>query len=170
MSFETVSPRSIHDRLAAGESIALIDVRSPAEFRAVHATGARNVPLDRLDPATLNAGPVAFVCQSGARSQQAATKAVAAGVATIYSIDGGTAAWEKAGLSVDRSASAGPISMERQVRIAAGALVFFGVLLAWTVHPAFATLPLFVGGGLVFSGVTNTCGMARALALMPWNR
>ena len=28
----------------------------------------------------------------------------------------------------------------------------------------------FIGAGLVFSGVTDTCGMGLVLARMPWNR
>jgi len=36
--------------------------------------------------------------------------------------------------------------------------------------PWWLTLPGFVGCGLVFAGVTDTCGMAMMLAKMPWNR
>jgi hypothetical protein len=62
------------------------------------------------------------------------------------------------------------ISMERQVRIAAGGLVLLGVLLAWKVHPAFIGLCSLVGAGLMFAGITDTCGMAMVLGKMPWNR
>jgi hypothetical protein len=56
------------------------------------------------------------------------------------------------------------------VRIAAGALVVLGVALGWRVHPAFLGLSALVGAGLVFAGVTDTCGMGLMLARMPWNR
>ena len=62
------------------------------------------------------------------------------------------------------------ISLERQVRIAAGLLVLVAVTLGWLVHPAFLGLAAFVGAGLVFAGVTDTCGMGLLLARMPWNR
>ena len=62
------------------------------------------------------------------------------------------------------------IWLERQVRIAAGSLVVLGALLGWLVHPAFVGLSAFVGAGLVFAGVTDTCGMGMVLARMPWNR
>jgi len=62
------------------------------------------------------------------------------------------------------------IALERQVRIADGSLVLLGTALGAFVHPAFRTLPAFVGAGLVFAGVTDTCGMAMLLARMPWNR
>ena len=74
----------------------------------------------------------------------------------------------EAGLPVVRGKKA--ISLERQVRIAAGSLVLLGVLLGWLVHPAFIGLSAFVGAGLVFAGVTDTCGMGMMLARMPWNQ
>ena len=62
------------------------------------------------------------------------------------------------------------ISLERQVRIAAGSLVLLGVALGLLVHPAFIGLAAFVGAGLVFAGVTDWCGMGLLLARMPWNQ
>jgi hypothetical protein len=62
------------------------------------------------------------------------------------------------------------VSLERQVRIAAGTIVLVGVILAAFVNPAFVWLSGFVGAGLVFSGVTNFCGMGLVLARAPWNR
>jgi predicted small integral membrane protein len=61
------------------------------------------------------------------------------------------------------------MSLERQVRIAAGTLVFIGSLLGYFIHPAWIGLSGFVGAGLVFAGITDTCGMAMVLARMPWN-
>ncbi len=61
------------------------------------------------------------------------------------------------------------ISLERQVRIVAGSLVLLGVGLSF-VHPAFLALSAFVGAGLAFAGVTDTCGMGLLLARMPWNQ
>ena len=62
------------------------------------------------------------------------------------------------------------ISMERQVRIAAGALVLFGCILAFAMNSAFLLLPAFVGCGLIYAGISNTCAMASLLAKMPWNK
>lgn len=84
-------------------------------------------------------------------------------------VEGGTLAWEAAGFPVERGESR-VISLERQVRIGAGALVVSGVLLARFVHPAFLWLSGFVGAGLVFAGVTDTCGMGMLLAKAPWNQ
>jgi rhodanese-related sulfurtransferase len=156
----------------------LLDVRTPTEFREVHAEGARLLPLDRLDPhavmqsrgQSLNGHgeePLYVICQSGNRARQAAEKFLAAGYANVVNVEGGTNAWAAAGLPVVRGAKT--ISLERQVRIAAGFLVLAGSVLAYFVHPYFLALPAFVGAGLLFAGITDTCGMGLLLAKMPWN-
>jgi hypothetical protein len=53
--------------------------------------------------------------------------------------------------------------------LVAGTLVFLGSLLS-LLQPYFLAVPLFVGAGLMFAGITDTCGMAMLLARMPWNR
>lgn len=151
----------------------IIDVRSPAEFRSVHITAAQNMPLDQLDPkeiAALRSGdqPLYVVCKAGGRSIKACQALVAAGHQQVVNVEGGTDAWVAAGLAVDRGQ--GGMSLERQVRIAAGALVLIGVILSQTIHGGFVWLAGFVGAGLVFAGITDTCGMGLLLARMPWNR
>jgi hypothetical protein len=89
-------------------------------------------------------------------------------LATVQNVEGGTEACVALGLPVVRGRQA--ISLERQVRITAGSLVLIGAILAWLVHPAFIALSGLIGAGLVFSGVTDTCGMGLLLARMPWNQ
>lgn len=169
MSVPTISPRRLAELRAAGTAVELIDVRTPVEFREVHAEGARNVPLDRLDPSALDAAaPVYVICKSGGRGRQACEKLRAAGLAAVVNVEGGTQAWADAGLPVVRGKRA--VSLERQVRIAAGGLVLLGAVLAWLVDPAFVGLAALVGAGLAFAGVTDTCAMGLLLARMPWNR
>jgi rhodanese-related sulfurtransferase len=172
MSVPTISPRRLAELHASG-TIDLLDVRTPAEFRELHAAGARNVPLDRLDPAAVmrareGGEPLYVICRSGSRGRQACAKFLAAGFPNVVNVEGGTLAWAECGLPVVRGRKA--ISLERQVRITAGLLVLLGALLGWLVHPALAALSAFVGAGLVFAGVTDTCGMGLLLARMPWNR
>ena len=83
-------------------------------------------------------------------------------------VEGGTKAWEAAGLPVVRGQ--GVISIERQVRIGAGTLVLLGVLLGSWVDPFWFFLSGFVGAGLIFAGITDWCGMGLLLAKMPWNQ
>lgn len=174
MGVATITPHDLDALGRDGPPVELIDVRTPVEFRAAHAVGARNVPLSDLDPAALaagrpaTAGPLYVICQSGSRGRQACEKLQAAGLAGVVNVEGGTRAWVESGLPVNRGKSA--ISLERQVRIAAGLLVLAGVALGLFVHPYLIGLSAFVGAGLVFAGVTDTCGMGLLLARMPWNR
>ena len=112
--------------------------------------------------------PLYVICRSGSRGQQACEKFLKAGFSNVVNIEGGTMACVEAGLPVVRGKKA--ISLERQVRIAAGSLVLLGAVLGWFVHPAFIGLSAFVGAGLVFAGITDTCGMGMILARMPWNQ
>jgi rhodanese-related sulfurtransferase len=174
MSVPTIHPRQLAELCKNGK-IDLIDVRTPVEFRELHATPARNVPLDRLDPTTVMPArrgsrdkPLYLICRSGSRGRQACEKFLAAGFTNVVNVEGGTLAWAECGLPVVRGKKA--ISLERQVRMTAGLLVLLAALLGWLVHPAFAALSAFVGAGLVFAGITDTCGMGLFLARMPWNQ
>jgi rhodanese-related sulfurtransferase len=170
---KTITPAQLAQLRSAGQHVELIDVRTPVEYREVHVDFARNVPLDRLDALAVSryadktAEPLYVICRSGSRGRQACEKLATAGVNAV-NVEGGTQAWEAAGLPVNRGKKA--ISLERQVRIVAGLLVLVGAVLAMTVHPYFAGLSAFVGAGLMFAGITDTCGMAMLLAKMPWNQ
>jgi len=168
VSCATISPEEVQARRAAGP-VALIDVRSPAEFRSLHAEGATLVPLEDLDAKALGAGaPVYIICETGPRAFIAAERLKAAGRTDVVVVDGGTVRWAAAGLPVVRGPKVW--SIFRQVRLVAGLLVLAGVVLGWQVHPAFYGLAAFVGAGLTFSGLTDFCGMGLLLARCPWNR
>jgi rhodanese-related sulfurtransferase len=175
MSIPTITPARLEELRSAGKAVDLIDVRTPVEYREVHVAFARNVPLDRLDLAAVQQRrtappeePLYVICRSGSRGRQACERLIVAGCPNVINVEGGTLACVDAGLPVVRGKKA--ISLERQVRIAAGSLVLLGAVLGWLVHPAFVGLSAFVGAGLVFAGVTDTCGMGLLLARMPWNR
>jgi rhodanese-related sulfurtransferase len=175
MNTSSISPAQLAELGKKAQKIELIDVRTPAEFREVHVEIARNVPLDRLDAAALMQArhgsadePLFVICRSGGRGRQACETFFKAGFPNVINVEGGTMACVEAGLPVVRGKKA--ISLERQVRIAAGSLVLAGAVLGWFVHPAFIGLSAFVGAGLVFAGITDTCGMGMILARMPWNQ
>ena len=175
MSTAVIKPQELAERCTAGKKIDLIDVRTPVEFREVHVEVARNVPLDQLDPAALMQSrngsgnePLYVICRSGSRGQQACEKFLKAGFTNVVNIEGGTLACVEAGLPVVRGKKA--ISLERQVRIAAGLLVVTGSALGYFVDPYWIGLAAFVGAGLTFAGITDTCAMGMMLARMPWNQ
>jgi rhodanese-related sulfurtransferase len=148
----------------------LVDIREADEHAREHVPGARSNPLSRLTPVDSPAGKVViFHCRSGARTAASAVRLAGAASGEAYVLEGGLDAWKKAGLpvAIDRRQ---PIEIMRQVQIVAGSLVLLGIVLGVWVAPAFLGLSAFVGAGLAFAGISGWCGMARMLALMPWNR
>ena len=152
-------------------SIPLVDVRTPAEYKSIHVVDAVNYPMESLDLGKIpfaREQEIHVICQSGGRSLKACQKLEAAGFTNIVNVEGGTSAWHAAALPVVKGKKI--MSLERQVRIAAGSLVVIGVALGHFVAPGWFGLSAFVGAGLVFAGVTDTCGMGMLIARMPWNR
>jgi rhodanese-related sulfurtransferase len=173
--FKSISATELSKLVASGQSIDLIDVRTPIEFRAVHVECARNQPLDRLDPKAIQSArngsasePLYVVCRSGGRSRHACEKLVAAGITNVINVEGGTQACEAAGVPVVHGKKSIPINC--QVQILVGSIVLVGAALAVWVHPYWAALSGAMGAGLVFSGLTDTCIMGSFLARMPWNQ
>lgn len=171
--FSAIPPLEARRLMDSGKAI-LIDIREADEFAREHIQGARHVPLSGIDAHDFDReraeGKVAiFQCQSGRRTGMNRDKLIALGFRQAHVIEGGLNAWRAAGLPthLDR---AQPIELQRQVQIAAGSIVVLGVLLAATLSPWFALLSAFVGGGLVFAGVSGTCALGQVLAMMPWNR
>jgi hypothetical protein len=83
-------------------------------------------------------------------------------------LQGGTQAWERAGLPMRRCGAA--ISVQRQAQIAIGALILLKVLFGFTLHELFFVAAALLGAGLIVAGITRWCGMERLVGLMPWNR
>lgn len=171
MSVSTIDPKQAQRMIASGQAV-LVDVRSPAEHARERIEGARCAPLDQLNHNHFadEQAALVFHCRSGMRTQaHRDTLLAAAGGQPCYMLTGGIEAWKKEGhaTQLDRSQ---PIDIMRQVQIAAGTLVLIGVLGGFFITPALFGLAGFVGAGLTFAGISGFCGMARLLALMPWNR
>jgi rhodanese-related sulfurtransferase len=168
---KNLSVQQSAELLSQKNSIPLIDVRTPAEYGSIHANGAVNHPMESLEIEKIpfsKEQEIHVICQSGGRSMKVSQKLEAAGFTNIVNIEGGTSAWHAAGLPVVEGKKV--MSLERQVRIAAGSLVVIGAAVGQFVHPSGFGLSAFIGAGLVFAGVTDTCGMGMMIAKMPWNR
>ena len=170
-TLKTISPARAAELMREGA--VLVDVREADEHARERIPGARHHAISTLDaehPARPGDEVLIFHCRSGARTQANAPRlASSAPGCEAYVLEGGLDAWKKAGLPValDRGK---PIEIMRQVQIVAGSLVLLGVVLGFRVTPLFFLLSGFVGAGLTMAGATGFCGMARLLALMPWNR
>ena len=167
-----IDPAELVRMRAEDPAVHVIDVRTPGEFETGHIEGSYNVPLDVLgehiaDLAALD-HHVVLVCQSGARATKALEQLVAAGKSNLRLLQGGMSAWTASGNQVART-NATRWAMDRQVRLAAGSIVLASVAASVAFPPA-RFVAGFVGAGLTFSAVTNTCGMAMALARLPYNR
>ncbi|MGB7445239.1 MAG: rhodanese-like domain-containing protein [Coleofasciculaceae cyanobacterium] len=168
---QTVDAQTLK-KLLEQDSITLVDVREPSEYAGEHISGARLIPLSRFEPAEIannSNQQLVLYCQTGNRSRQAAQKLFAIGWSKVSHLQGGLNAWKQFGYSTQINKNA-PISIMRQVQIVAGSLVVTGTLLGVFISPWFLILSGFVGAGLVFAGITNTCAMAMLLAKLPYNQ
>jgi len=166
-----LKPADVSERLTSGTAV-LIDIREADEFARNHIVGALSRPLSGFEKAHLGiaAGKDAiFTCRTGMRTGANCGRLAARVNGEAFVLDGGIENWTKSGLPVANNPGA-PLEMMRQVQITAGVLVLIGVGLGLVVHPGFFGLAAFVGAGLTFAGISGFCGMARLLALMPWNR
>jgi rhodanese-related sulfurtransferase len=150
----------------------ILDVRTPGEFEGVHIAGAYNVPLDLLREHRAEIrnhldDHVVLVCRSGQRAAQAEQTLHDTGLTNVHILDGGMNSWEANGFSVKRGSQRW--DLERQVRLVAGSIVALSILASIFV-PGFKWVALFIGSGLVFAAVSNTCMMGMMLAKLPYNR
>jgi rhodanese-related sulfurtransferase len=150
-----------------------LDVRTSAEYQSAHIKSSVLQPLATLEAAHIknllkNKSPCIIVCRSGNRAQHAFAKLQAEGNEPLYVLEGGLMAWQALNLPVIEGKSV--MALDRQVRIAAGSLTLLGLALAYFIHPAFALISACIGAGLVYSGVTDSCGMGCILSKMPWNK
>lgn len=154
----------------------VVDVRSAAEFEAIHIRGSHHVPLATLaEHSTELAGrlddtdhPLVLVCQSGVRAEQARQHLAAAGLDHAHVLGGGVPAYAAAGGDVVRGRRAW--ALERQVRLVAGSLVLLGLTAGRYLSPKARLLSGGIGAGLTFSALSDTCAMGSALARLPFNR
>lgn len=171
--FSSIHPSDLAGKIQHGQVLDIVDVRSPGEFAAVHATGARLLPLGSLTPDEVRAsrpenavGPIYVICQSGGRSRRACGQLTEAGLKDVVNIEGGTAAWTAAGLPVVRAT--GTTSWLPIVRQFGLLLMLLCLGLAWFVHPGFAYAALGLWVVLIVAGrgacPLGACSVARPVS------
>lgn len=176
MSHKRIHPLDLMANKTA--DLCIVDVRTTAEVKASKLPDSLHIPLHELTPERLradiaksgkNGSSIYLLCQSGKRAEMAADQLQDQLDAELIIVEGGINALRDAQIPLQQSGKA-VMSLERQVRIAAGFLVFSGVLLGSLFNPGFYWLSGFVGAGLMFAGITDTCMMGMLIARMPWNR
>jgi rhodanese-related sulfurtransferase len=176
MGYSRIEPSDLFRSKTAQTCV--VDVRTAAEFKAESLPDCINIALHDLTAERLHAElqkrglsteTIYLLCQSGRRSEIAAHQLLGNFAGTLCVIEGGMDAVKKVQVPVQQSGNK-VMSLDRQVRIAAGALVLVGVISGSLFSNLFYGLAAFVGAGLLFAGITNTCMMGMLIARMPWNR
>lgn len=175
MSHKQIHPQELISQKSA--DMCILDVRTAAEVKAAQLPGCLHIPLHELTPERLqneiaksgkNGSSVYLLCQGGKRAQMAADQLAGKIDAELVVIEGGINGVKAANIPLNEGK--GVMSLERQVRIAAGFLALLGVILGFQIDSNFFLLSGFVGAGLMFAGITDTCMMGMLIARMPWNR
>ncbi len=177
MSISQISIPEFLEALKTQNNPVCVDVRTPAEYGGSRCRGSKNMPLQTLTAEQVaehlrhcgaeDSSQIYLICQAGKRAEMAAEKLSLSLPNPLRIVSGGVSAMPE---HVLHQGGRSVISLERQVRIAAGSLVLVGVLLGALVTPAGYYLSAFVGAGLTFAGITDTCAMGMLLAKMPWNQ
>jgi rhodanese-related sulfurtransferase len=165
---------SVNDvaKLCHDQSATIVDIREPLEYQREHIEDAINIPIENLTKESLGESApecVIFHCLSGHRTRASQAIFEALGIKDPCILEGGIDAWKGAGKPTICNKKI-PISIMRQVQIVIGFMVVLGVVLGLTLSPYFALISGFFGLGLLFAGITGTCGLAKLLALFPYNR
>ena len=172
MNTKTVDPVTLKKWLDTNEAV-LIDVREPAEYTAEHIDGSQLIPLSKLNNALLpklTGQKLVLHCRKGGRGQTACEKlALQLPGVEIYNLAGGMEAWVAAGLPVQTSGRSF-LPLDRQVQLTIGLLLLTASILGAFYGPTFFLLTGLIGAGLSFAGLSGFCGLARLLAIMPWNQ
>ena len=101
-----VNPARATELINREEALPL-DVREPGEYGAGHILGAKNVPVARLDGGAAELAkrkdrPLIVYCDGSERSAKAAAALKRQGFTRVVNLSGGLAAWQQAGLPVEK--------------------------------------------------------------------
>jgi rhodanese-related sulfurtransferase len=176
MTHKRIHPVDLMSQKTA--DMCILDVRTAAEVKAAGLPDCLHIPLHELTPERLqaeiiksgkNGSHVYLLCQAGRRAEMAADQLKGNIDAELYVIEGGMNLVQQSNIDLVKEGKK-VLPLDRQMRIAAGLMVVTGAALGASVNPAFYALSAFIGGGLVFAGVTNICPLTGLISKMPWNR
>lgn len=159
--------------LSHNPNLKIFDIREKDEYERDHIIGAQNVPSSILDTYNFKdlkeTDIVVFYCELGCETNKCKAKLEKLPLKEVKILEGGLDAWRKIGCTVVKNEMA-PLPIMRQVQIMAGGLVVLGVILSYTISPSWILLSGLVGIGLIGSGISGYCGMARLLMKLPYNQ
>ncbi len=172
MAIKNVDAKTLKKWLENDEAV-IVDVREPAEHSAKNISAAKLLPLGQvnLDSLPKHEGKkLVLHCHSGKRSSSACAKLLQENPdLEVYNLEGGISAWSDSGCDTKESGKFF-LPLDRQVQLTIGLGVLTGSFLGFYIDEAFFLLSGFFGAGLIFAGLTGTCGLAILMAKMPWNK
>jgi rhodanese-related sulfurtransferase len=173
MPIKTIDANTLKEWMGKGEAI-VVDVREPAEHASSKIAGAKSIPLGNIAKSNLpevhGSSKLVLHCQAGKRSKAACDKLMAEDPnIEIYDLEGGISAWANAGLST-LSSGRFFLPLDRQVQFAIGFMLVTASILGSVYSPSWFLLTGVIGLGLTIAGMTGFCGLARIIAIMPWNQ
>ncbi len=150
--------------------VKLIDTRTKPEYDRENIELAIHIPTDKLLKHKFSQDDIlVFHCQSGNRTRQAENLFNSLDVKEVYSLEGGITSWKQASQKTNINTKA-PLPIMRQVQMIVGFMVILGVVLGYLFSPLFNIISAFFGAGLLFSGISGSCGLANILMLLPYNK
>ncbi|MDR3691689.1 MAG: rhodanese-like domain-containing protein [Fimbriimonas sp.] len=170
---KNIESSELKAKIDAGESLRIIDVRTPSEFARGHIPGATNVPLGTIEgriAEVASSETLVLVCQGGMRSDTACDR-VGASYRRLYNLVGGTSGWRSLGYPVEvvqrepRTSRA----VDRQAHFVAGSILCIAFVLFRIVDPRWIYLALLPALGLLLDATTGFCPMTWLLKRTPWN-
>ncbi len=172
-NLNNVTPRELDDLLNDDDlDEVLIDVRTPAEYRSGHIKQSENSPLNEIEKVAKHLkgiGTVYVSCGSGIRSAEACKILGDKGV-NVVNVEGGLSACIESGNFDIEKTGRRVMPIIQQVMIVAGTMVLVGIILGDLHSRYWYLLSAFVGGGLLFAGISGICAMSKILSKAPWNK
>ena len=98
-----ITPAEVHEKMAAGENLLLLDIRMPWDHTANHPVGAQSMPINELQlriEELTPTQPYVLSCYHGFTSQDAVAFLLSQGFKDVKSLQGGFSAWAAAELPV----------------------------------------------------------------------
>ena len=92
--FTSVTPDQVRRRAEAGESVVLVDVRTPAEYARSHIPGVLLIPIDEFAGRVAELSPddeIICLCEHGVRSRMTAQYLASLGYPRVATMSGGMA-------------------------------------------------------------------------------
>ena len=182
MTVQTINPQELARHINLGHHVLLLDVSPQDEFENGHIAGALMHPLELFDAegtvqkirlAYPNLPTIYITGDSNNRCVEAYHDLEAIGYEYIKIVEGGTQAWQEAGLPMECLKEILPfdkMNISQQMQIVMGSIVTLGTLLGTFVNTGFLAICLLAGVGFAYEGLFGTDHLKQMISRMSWNK